>query len=553
MVSPASTTTYTLTATGLGGTATRTVTVTVQPKPSDNAFQQDSGADGLVVLEAEHFASHTPQGGHSWLLVPLSGASGEEAMEATPNNGTNRDTGYATASPRLDFPVHFVRTGTHYVWVRGLGRNTSDDSVHVGLDDQALASSDRIDGFPATLTWSKRTRDGVVATIEVPTAGLHTVNVWMREDGFVFDKLLLTTNAALTPSGTGPSESLRGDTKGMTALLEKSFQQDSGADGLVVLEAAHFTSHTPQGGHSWYLVSLSGAVGVGAMEATPNNGTNRDTGYATTSPCLDFPVHFMRTGTHYVWVRGLGRTGSDDSVHVGLDGQALASSDRIEGFSTTWTWSKRTRDGVVATIHVPTVGVHTVNVWMREDGFVFDKLLLTTNAALTPSGTGPAESPIVAKIVLEAEHGDLYAPMELSSNAEASGGQFVWVTESHDDVWDPSHVGGLVHYTFTIPQDDTYVLWGRVRPSATGTGSFFITIDEESLLSTENHVWELPPQAPASSAKGTASVWVWDQIASDTAPVFFLNAGVHTLVVKQRESGSQLDKILITNDLEYKP
>jgi hypothetical protein len=33
-----------------------------------------------------------------------------------------------------------------------------------------------------------------------------------------------------------------------------------------------------------------------------------------------------------------------------------------------------------------------VNFWMREDGFLMDKLILTTDSAFTPAGTGPAES-----------------------------------------------------------------------------------------------------------------------------------------------------------------
>ena len=44
-----------------------------------------------------------------------------------------------------------------------------------------------------------------------------------------------------------------------------------------------------------------------------------------------------------------------------------------------------------------------MNLWMREDGFVCDKFLLTTNAAYTPSGIGPAEnlgSPAAGPIVL---------------------------------------------------------------------------------------------------------------------------------------------------------
>ena len=129
------------------------------------------------------------------------------------------------------------------------------------------------------------------------------------------------------------------------------------------------------------------------MVADPNLGINNNTGYAAASPRLDFKVNFVKTGVHQVWVRGIGTDGSNDSVHVGLDGAETATSDRISSFFTTWTWSRNTMDNVAATVTITTPGVHTINVWMREDGFVFDKLLLTVNASYAPSGTGTAESP----------------------------------------------------------------------------------------------------------------------------------------------------------------
>lgn len=46
-----------------------------------------------------------------------------------------------------------------------------------------------------------------------------------------------------------------------------------------------------------------------------------------------------------------------------------------------------------ASFSVATTGEHTVNVWRREDGFVVDKIVITTSASYTPTGTGPAESP----------------------------------------------------------------------------------------------------------------------------------------------------------------
>ena len=127
--------------------------------------------------------------------------------------------------------------------------------------------------------------------------------------------------------------------------------------------------------------------------ANPNTGVNNDTGYVTNSPRLDYKINFVKTGVHQVWIRGIGATGADDSIHAGLDGAAVATSDRISSFGTTWTWSRDTMDGVAATINVTTAGIHTLNLWMREDGFVVDKVVLSTNAAYVPSGTGPAQSP----------------------------------------------------------------------------------------------------------------------------------------------------------------
>jgi hypothetical protein len=52
-------------------------------------------------------------------------------------------------------------------------------------------------------------------------------------------------------------------------------------------------------------------------------------------------------------------------------------------------------DGSLATLTVASAGVHTVNVWMRDDAFWFDKIVLAQTSGYTPSGTGPAESTLV--------------------------------------------------------------------------------------------------------------------------------------------------------------
>ncbi|MEI9948802.1 MAG: LamG-like jellyroll fold domain-containing protein [Pseudomonadota bacterium] len=176
-------------------------------------FQESSG---MVVLEAEHFHASVSRQNHSWNLTTNSGSSGGQALTVSPDNGLTVNTGYATTSPELRFQVAFVTTGTYQVWLRGIGPNGDGDSCHAGLDGTAPASADRISTFGTSFGWSKTSIDGPAATLNVTSAGVHTVNLWMREDGFVLDKIVLTTSTSFTPSGTGAAESPRQSSGGCT-------------------------------------------------------------------------------------------------------------------------------------------------------------------------------------------------------------------------------------------------------------------------------------------------------------------------------------------------
>lgn len=163
----------------------------------------------FVSLEVENFNNNVPAGNHSWVPSSFAGFSGSGGMITIPNIGTIKNG--ANGSPMLAYSVNFPAAGTYYVWVRGLGDTNAagegkNDSVHVGLNGSLAASSDKIDLFPAgAWNWTNSTRDPAVATINVPSPGNHTVNVWMREDGLAIDKLEFTTDITYSPSGTGTS------------------------------------------------------------------------------------------------------------------------------------------------------------------------------------------------------------------------------------------------------------------------------------------------------------------------------------------------------------
>ena len=182
---------------------------------SAEPYQQEAGPDGIVSIEAENFDENVPNPPHTWIFVTEpEGFSGTGAMQSTPadpGGGAGNDTGYVENSPRLDFEVNFTKTGVHYIWIRGYGQDGNSDSCHAGINGEDVQSAYRFWGFTTSYTWLNVTDgDPPRRYIEVPSAGVHTVNVWMREDAFIVDKIVLTTNPDYTPTDEGPEESHRG-------------------------------------------------------------------------------------------------------------------------------------------------------------------------------------------------------------------------------------------------------------------------------------------------------------------------------------------------------
>ncbi len=220
----------------------------------------------------------------------------------------------------------------------------------------------------------------------------------------------LLNNAVYFASATGVKDASAAGNP-VTATVRVSLNgpvQLTGAQNLGAFEAENFDMNTAQGTSFWALTSPAlrpvptGFSGVGVMEAQPNNGQNiNDPNILTTSPRLDYLVNFPTSGVYYVWVRAFGASGADDSVHIGLNGsisQFGTNMNNIPGGS--YTWFNTVAVGA-ARVVVPSAGNHTLNIWMREDGVVLDRLLLTSDSAYVPTGNGPAEAgrSIVAPVI----------------------------------------------------------------------------------------------------------------------------------------------------------
>jgi hypothetical protein len=99
--------------------------------------------------------------------------------------------------------------------------------------------------------------------LTVANSGLHVINLWMREDGFVCDKFLLTTNRTYVPSGLGPAENL--GTPPSTSLILSIANSPSGVK-----------------------ISWTGGVGV-LQESADVNGTYTNVAGGSNSPVIIIP------------------------------------------------------------------------------------------------------------------------------------------------------------------------------------------------------------------------------------------------------------------------
>jgi len=99
------------------------------------------------------------------------------------------------------YPVYFNTPGRYYVWVRAYSTGSEDNGLHVGIDGTWPESGQRLQWCEGKLSWwweSKQRTDEehcgepYKIYIEVEQPGLHTIMFSMREDGFEFDKWLMT-------------------------------------------------------------------------------------------------------------------------------------------------------------------------------------------------------------------------------------------------------------------------------------------------------------------------------------------------------------------------
>jgi len=181
-------------------------------------------------------------------------------------------------------------------------------------------------------------------------------------------------------------------------------------------------------------------------------------------------------------------------------------------------------------------GTHRITFRVQTEGDVWS----TPAEKMVSITTSP---PFQQEIWLEAEEGIIHPPMEAAGDNDASAGEYIWIPGAVGNALDATRDSGYAEYNFEVLEAGDFVVWGRVIANSSQDDSFFVSMDGGTYA-----LWD--------TFRGEEDIWAWDQV-SDRAtadPVIFtLDAGVHTLVIKQREDGTKLDRILITNDRAFEP
>lgn len=147
---------------------------------------------------------------------------------------------------------------------------------------------------------------------------------------------------------------------------------------------------------------------------------------------------------------------------------------------------------------------------------------------------------------IEANSGAEYSPIVVKSDLKASNKIYLapW---KHGNYGQRSLANGLISFEVFIPEAGEYHLWGRVRLPSSGTQPYDIGVGQPD--PHNNNQWT----RWRADNRSTSEVrnWGW----SDSGFRRYFSRGLHTVNLIQTAGGPDvhLDKILLTNDTQYRP
>ncbi|MGF7140701.1 T9SS type A sorting domain-containing protein [Roseimarinus sediminis] len=147
------------------------------------------------------------------------------------------------------------------------------------------------------------------------------------------------------------------------------------------------------------------------------------------------------------------------------------------------------------------------------------------------------QSPYNTRVWLEAECTGVGDNWKTIKKVSASNGAYLTVTPGVQATAAPSsNSSDHLVYSFHLPENGYYKVWGRVLAPTPDDDSFWVRMDEGDWTNWNGIV-----------GGGT---WQWDDVhnqADNNPMVYELDSGMHTLTICYREDGAAIDKIYLSN------
>jgi len=157
-------------------------------------------------------------------------------------------------------------------------------------------------------------------------------------------------------------------------------------DKQTIIEAEDYSTQKSADSHAWKKIKGERKDDPAHILAAPSNNTVYDLkkkNFEKRSPCVSYALNFLKEGTYYVWIRGLGEAGGA-SVAVGYDG-VLLKSQFVGFFGAKYGWLGSFPDGDRIKLTVEKSGEHILGLWMVEDGVGIDKIIISADPGYDPN------------------------------------------------------------------------------------------------------------------------------------------------------------------------
>ena len=290
-------------------------------------------------------------------------------------------------------------------------------------------------------------------------------------------------------------------------------------------------------GAKWSVEGASGASNGAFVQVRQGNAYGAPPADRP-SNLVSFTIGSAKAGTYRLFARVFARSGEEDSFYFRVNGGKWQNWDN--GLqSNRFAWREYT-DGTVALKS----GNNTLDIAYRESGTKLDKLYLTSGRTL-PTGMGAkagscdlyagAES----DLWLEAECGSVGSGWTIESGARASNQSYL-IFKGRRSLQAPTNKENsrMTTYTVDVSESGEYHLYLRMNAPDYGKNSVWMRVD--------NGKWIKMWQAVGGGKLETQG-FEWRKVNDNGRDVSVrLAKGKHTIILANRESGTKIDKMYLS-------